>query len=380
MSLKTATILACFLILLLPSCNNNKPSASTEPEVIRIDPDAKGSKLLPIELKAIVPLETKPECQWSYVADFQYYNDRVYILNNDRSNNPTLFLFEKSGKFIKKTRIGNGPGEVVSPYAFAIDPEDSSVLLYDMMLSAFHVFSQDLVYNRTVKMPRVYTSDFYPLGKDSFLVYHQIFIEENAGVRKYVTYSVYSDNFQVEKHLDVFLYGKQPGYGMTCPFSMCGSDLYFVSPLNYTIYHYQNGQALPAFLIDFGNAAISQQELESKISEAEMYPLFGGDKIFLVSGIYLTNDYLGVHTYYKKKPATFFQYRKTKAVYPLADCVEAGLVPDCRIYGVTEDETFYALAEPKAMIKYQEKTGKMKDVVITENDNPFVILFKIEGK
>ncbi len=380
MYLKPAAILACFLIVLLPACKNNKPFASAEPEVIRIDVEAKGPKLLPIELKAIVPLETKPECMWSYTADLQYYNGRIFILNNDMSNNPSLFLFEKSGKFKKKTLIGNGPGEVVAPYAFSLNPEDSTVLLYDQMLSAFHVFNLDLGYFRTDKMPRVYTEDFFPLTRDSFLVYHQYLVGEKSGVGKHAMFSVYSRNFQNEQHLNVFLLGKLPGFGLISPFSKTGSDLFFISPLNYNVYRYENGQARIAYTIDFGHAAVPQTELDLIRDEREMYPLSAGEKIYMLWGLYVTSDYLGVYTTMKRKPVAFFQSRKTKTVYPLADCIDAGILPECRIYGVTEDETFYALAEPEAMIKYQEKTGKMKDLVISENDNPFVILFKIVGK
>jgi hypothetical protein len=380
MYLKTVPILACFLILFLPSCKNNKPSLSTEPEIIRIDVEAKGPKLLPIDVKAIVPLETNTECQWSYVAKFQYYKNRVYILNNNRFESPGLFMFDSNGRFLKKTTNGKGPGETISPFAFTIDPIDSSILLYDQLLGASLIFDLDLKYIRTEKYPRVFIEDLYQLGKDSFLVYHQAHLGETDGVFKCATYSVYSGGFKNEKHLDIFLYGKHPGYGLVSPFSKTGSDLFFISPLSYNIYRYDNGRALTAYTIDFGNAAVPQKELDLIRTEFEMYPLFKGDKIWMLGGIYFTKNYIGIITYCKNKSVDFFQSRKSKAVYPLTQCFDAGILPECRIYGVTEDETFYALADPEQMIKYQEKTGKMKDVVITENDNPYLILFKLTGK
>jgi len=380
MHLKPAAILACFLILVLPSCKNNKPPASNEPEVIKIDVQAKGPKLLSIDVKAIVPLETKSESYWSYVADFQYANDRIYILNNNRFQSPGLIMFDSKGRFLKKTTNGKGPGEVVEPYAVTIDPDNSNILLHDQALGAIHVFDRDLKFIRADKLPRVIIHDFYPLGKDSFLVYHQALVGETGGVYKCATYSVYSGGFKNEKHLDIFLYGRHPGYGLLSPFSKTGSDLFFISPLNYNIYRYDNGEARTAYTIDFGNAAVSQKELDLLRTESELYPLFGGGKVFMLGGIHFTKNFIGISTSYDKKMVEFFQSRKSKVIYPLADCIDAGILPECRIYGVTEDETFYALAEPEAMIKYQEKTGKMKDVVITENDNPYLILFKLVGK
>jgi hypothetical protein len=380
MYLKTTPILACFLILFLSSCKNNKPSFSTEPEVIRIDVEAKAQKPLPVDVKAIVPLETKKECQWSYVAKIQYFNDRVYILNNNRFQSPGLLMFDSNGRFLKKTTNGKGPGEMIEPYAFFIDQDGSKILLWDQGLDAFHVFDLDLKYIRTDKYPGIFVSDFYQLGKDSLLVYHQAYLGETNGVFKCATYSVYSGGFKNEKHLDISLYGRHPGYGLTSPFSQTGSDLFFISPLSYNIYRYDNGRALAAYAIDFGNAAVPQKELDLLRTESEMYPLFRGDKIFMLRGILFTRNYLGISTYYKKKSVEFFQSRKSKVVYRLTDCFDAGILPECKVYGVTEDETFYALADPEQMIRYQEKTGKMKDVVISENDNPYLILFKLVGK
>jgi hypothetical protein len=100
----------------------------------------------------------------------------------------------------------------------------------------------------------------------------------------------------------------------------------------------------------------------------------------MLRGIHSTRNFLGISTFYKKKAVVFFQSRKSRVVYPLTDCFDAGILPECKLYGVTEDETFYALADPEQMIRYKEKTGKMKDVVISENDNPYLILFKLVGK
>ena len=380
MYLRTASILASFLILVLPSCKNNNPTNSEEPEVIRIDVEAKGPKLLPIDVKAIVPLETNRECQWSYISKFQYYKDRAYILSSDRSSNSGIFMFDSKGRFLKKTTNGKGPGETVEPYAFFINQDDSKILLYDQMLAAFHVYDPDLKYFRTDKIARVFTNDFYQLAKDSFLIYHSAYLGETNGVSKAATYTVYSGDFKNEKHLDIFLYGKHMGYSLTSPFSKTGSDLFFISPLNYNIYQYDNGQARTAYTIDFGKAAVSQKDLDLIRTEFEVYPLLDGDKIFMIRGIHFTRDYLGISTYYKKKPVEFFQSRKSKVVYSISECFDAGILPECRIHGVTEDETFYALADPEQMIRYQEKTGKMKDVVISENDNPYLILFKLVGK
>ncbi|MFA5817518.1 MAG: 6-bladed beta-propeller, partial [Bacteroidales bacterium] len=121
MKLPTSIIITCVLSVLVASCTNRDPGLGKNPEVIKINIDDKKRPLLNVSIEDVVPLETSQNSLLGYQAKVKYFNNRFYILNNNRFEQPTLFVFDERGHFLKKTIRGKGPGEVIEPFAFTIN-------------------------------------------------------------------------------------------------------------------------------------------------------------------------------------------------------------------------------------------------------------------
>ena len=100
-----------FLLILFISCNQQK--SGNVFETIEIDLDDKElicSESAAFDSCSIVQLEVTENSLLGDIAKVVCIKDRIYILS---MMDPTLFIFDKSGKFISKLNTGKGPGEII---------------------------------------------------------------------------------------------------------------------------------------------------------------------------------------------------------------------------------------------------------------------------
>lgn len=119
------------IVALFSSCtDSNKP---TDQSVINFGhlKSAKGTDL--IKMSKYIKLESLDESLLGSINQIEIYNDRIYILDRDKTN--ALYVFSIDGKFVMRlVGKGNGPGEFISPHSFWID-KDGSILILDRMQS-----------------------------------------------------------------------------------------------------------------------------------------------------------------------------------------------------------------------------------------------------
>ncbi|NLD22230.1 MAG: 6-bladed beta-propeller [Bacteroidales bacterium] len=79
-------------------------------------------------------------------------NDRVYVLDNQKSN--ALFVFDHSGKFLHTVGdVGKGPGEFVEPTDFEINEAEGQVYIYDQFRSVVNKYDLGGRYLGNFKLP-----------------------------------------------------------------------------------------------------------------------------------------------------------------------------------------------------------------------------------
>jgi hypothetical protein len=342
-------------------------------EVIRINIDEPGKAQLKVDIASIVPLETAPNCLMGDISKIICYDHRIYLLNNNRFMEPTLFLFNDAGKFIRKTIRGKGPGEVNEPFAFAIDKQEKMVYLHDQSANATPVFDLDLKYVKSIDHEYRMISDFYHIGSDTFLVYHhQNNLDYKSG-KQYFTHTLYSGGFTQEKQLGILSYNRITMMNTVC---VTDKEILLLDSWNHKIFQLVNGEKRIRYVLDFGKHGFTKKEAEGQTADELQESMAAGNRT-AAGGIYKTDDFLIITAAFKDVAKTYFKSLKNKNIYCFNDSEYATLMEYCLLQGVTDDGLVFGLVQPDKMMELQKTSGKYKDLKVTENDNPYVIFFKV---
>lgn len=371
-------ITTCLLIAILVSCNNKKSGLENRPEIININIDEIQQKLLNVIIEDVIPLETSQNSLLGDNYKVKYFNNRFYILNANRFEQPALFVFDDKGNFIKKTITGKGPGEVLEPKSFTINKRDSVVFLHDMILySETKVFDKNLNYIKSLKHDGLMVKDFYHINRDTFLIYTK---ERNLNFKQgkqFYTYSLFTDAFSKKENLDIFLYGDKGSQSLLSPVSIINNEVLFVSPYNYNIYQLVDGEEKIRYILDFGKYNFNSKEFATLSNYEIRGYVAQGKRIGKIYSLHKTDDFLVISTAFGEKIITFFQSLDNNMTYCFNDCFDYNIIPECLIWGIKDDGTFYGLVEPDQIKKFQESRGQYKEIEVDESDNQYVILFKV---
>jgi hypothetical protein len=362
-------LIACFI-----SCTNKRSDLLRSPELIEIDIDVKERPKLDITIEAIIPLETSPNSLLSNIDKVKYFNKRFYLLNNNRFQQPALFVFDDKGKFVRKTIQGKGPGEVIEPFAFAINREDATIFLHDQTSGSTRVYDRDLNYIKSIDHEYRFISDFYHINRDTFLIYHHQDNPDYKAGKQYFSHTLYTEGFSKEKHLGIVSNNRMT---MPNPVSIFKNEVLMLDSWNYTIYQLIHGEKRIRYLLDLGKYGFTKKESQ-EFSGDEIDDNIAQGKRAGVAGIFKTNDFLVVMTAIKDNALTYFRSLKNKKIYCYNDWAYANLMEYSLIQGVTDDGLFYGLVEPAQLIQFQNTSGRFKELKVNENDNPYLLLFKVK--
>ena len=364
-------ILTFILFVLLTSCSNR----DFEPEVIKVNIDNKNRELLNVHIEKVIPIETNQNSLLGFITKAEYFNNRYYFI--DALFAKTFFVYSEDGSFINKTIIGKGPGEVIDAFGFTINKEDSLIILYDQAKGSILNFDLELNYINSQKIEHSSITDLYNINSDSSLIFHSLPVKNYPKKKQYHSYALYTENFTKKHDFDILLNSGQSSLGLLSPVSINKNEVLFVSPFNYNIYQIINGKPRIQFVLDFGKYNIIPNKL-SKLNVKEVWEeMSQGIGVGYIECLFHYEDFLVFETRFRNKDMKFFHSFESKKIYCLNDCFESNLIPDCRIWGIRDDGVFYATVEPDKLLQFQKSSGQYKDLKVNEENNPYVILFKI---
>lgn len=136
-----------------------------------------------VDISRYLKLESSDESLFGTISQMEIYNDRIYILDRDRTN--SLYVFSLNGKFIKKLESkGSGPGEFISPHSFWID-RDGSVLILDRMQNRLLKYKlESLEFVCEILMPSPSPLSFAKMpGEDKYVYYYPLRKDNSFGDR-----------------------------------------------------------------------------------------------------------------------------------------------------------------------------------------------------
>ena len=248
----------CILLILtiLVSCTSKQNVKGEIPEIV-VDLENK-SGIQPFAFKdfSFVALEVSNESMLRDIAKVICHKNRIYVLSTAE---PTVFIFDDTGKYERKLSKGQGPGEVV----FVSDLE-----IYNDTLCVLDSYRKIKMYS----LAGEYIEDKQMLEQPFFSFFHTsdgVYLFDPNINKK----SDYNLHFLSNKGTQGTFLPKNKWFRnvsvLTYNFVRDG---FVVWPLSDTIYKISdNGDVESAFHIDFKGKWIELQEYKSAVENKDMY-------------------------------------------------------------------------------------------------------------
>lgn len=245
-----------FLLILFISCNQQKNGNVFE--TIEIDLDDKElicSESAAFDSCSIVQLEVTENSLLGDIAKVVCIKDRIYILS---MMDPTLFIFDKSGKFISKLNTGKGPGEIIFVSDIVVHNDTLLVLDNYRVIKAYDLDGNYI--EEKMKLDSPYFSMYFT-DNGTYLM------EPNINSRSEYNLHVIKDNcenFYLPKNKWL------KNISLTTYSSM--RDGYVVWPLTDKIYRIDeiNDTVECVYWIDFKGKWISEQDFNESVNTSSM--------------------------------------------------------------------------------------------------------------
>lgn len=353
------------LIVIIPSLYNCSSNESFSPTIIKIDPNEKADNKLPtLTIETKCQLETNDSSLFGNINSIEFYSNRIYLL--DIFTSKSMIAFSDNGKFISRTNVGRGPNEMINPFAFCIDKNKNSILVWDQTLSTMFTFDSEL---------NCLSKQKYNVAIQSFAVVNKnVFLVQSHFYHDYV-YKLYSADFA--KVINEYI----PDNPKTVPTMLLRpisteNNVLLIAPYDYHVYHLTEDSIRSKFFFDFGEFKLKGEEIEN-IDNA-MNLVSTGQRVSSLNELAESENYLLFHVYFNKKKIFYTHSLNTGKTIRLNDYFDNGSLPICDIRGIIEKDIFYALVKPSEMVKFFEKTEiSLTEKNIDDTQNPFLIKFRI---
>lgn len=364
---------------------------------IKIDIKDAEEKILSSIVDSIsyVFLETNDSCLIGNIDKVVAYNNRFYILDKEKSK--TLFIFDARGKLITKiNRKGKGPGEYSTPDDFVIDKEEKTVEIYNRALKKILKFNMDGKFLSEFHFP-FYSSSLIALPNNTYAVYSS-YCTNPMGSNEYASnILIVKENGKILGHyLPFSKHQAAKSIGMNYNFSSPDAFGTFIELLNDTIYSIDSTRIFkPLYVADFHGKNVPNTITE-KVQNSNAFDeeVMSGDYAFM-SGQYCENHlYASFLSYYQKSIIWCLLNKQNRDVevvskvrndinivgfsYPewsdgnfLIGKISPDVVLKRSIKAKGTGSKGYTESELKGMESFLGK--------INENDNPFLVLFKIKN-
>ncbi len=361
----SVTIIVVTFILF--SCSTGEIKTN---KVVKIDIEDKSDIFLPkVIIESVIPLETNDSTLLGEIESIEYFSNRFYLL--DIFSSKSLIEFSKDGSYVNKTSFGRGPHEMINPFAFFVDGDNETVLVWDQTLNT--MFKYDLELNSLSK------NEYHrPIQNFAILNKNEILVQSHF-YKDYI-YKLYTNNFDkiIGQYIKDYQYSGV--YGLLRPIS-AGKRILLIAPLDYNVYQLTGHDIHSEYYFDFGKYKLKQEECENSSITRIWKLINSGQRVSSLYEIAESENFLLFHVYFNQKTIFYaYSFISGKALR-LNDYFDNGILPVCNIRGTIEKDIFYALVEPIEMIMFQKRAGlKFSEAEISINQNPILITFSISSE
>lgn len=342
-------IVICAIILFSCSQSETKIQPATMNQSLHFETAdwIKNKKIADTIVKEIqfIPLETNEDCLLGEITKIIVANNNFYIL--DRGSNQRISVFSMTGKYLKSIGAqGRGPGEYTRINDFAININDSSVLVLDAAQKK--IVKYDLV-----------GGDFKNALSLSF--FSENFVISQEGVLSFYTKTPNPENCLIAT-LDLadnsenwFIEKDENDTYLSYPYSIFQSEnTYFASYFDNIVYQITSEDVIPFISFDFGEHLIPKNKFENRRTLKEITQVINeSDWSYGIENILENTNFLSLNFMLKKRN-TLVIYSKLTGNYVYGSRFAGGLegVKAMR-YLTTNDNQFIGTIDP-FNFKYME--------------------------
>jgi hypothetical protein len=367
-------LLILSLVVLMLSCSNNSKKS--------IELKANQNEKLNLGINSqIIKIETNPESLLDYIqkVNVDFLNDRIFILSDFN-----IYIYNSSGKYINKLKVGRGPGEISRVISFSIN--ENSKLIY-----AIDNSSQICIYNydgysiSKFDIKNFASCDITVLDDDNVLL-----LRNHVGLRE--KYFVGRYNFSENRIVEKYISSELSPYPMNTVvsynnFIKCNGKLYFYTPNIFGLFEFVNSDFNRLFSLDLGKKSVPKS-LSKKFkkqnpcemgSEARLqhyipYILYSfpfKDYYFIIADDNEINCYAicmnTIEVYKNGRLSGYFNLPDIKS-----------LKTPC---GIQDDKIIFSCSSADFFESNEDETAKEvmiagKNITIRIDDNPFVVIIQ----
>lgn len=287
------------VIVLLIGCHNSKEPTIDE-SIIDFGNLKSMKRTELIDISKYLKLESSDESLLGAINQIDFFNNKIYILDRDKTN--ALYVFSLEGKFIEKLEgKGDGPGEFISPQSFWID-RDGYIFILDRMQSRLLKYRlEDLKFVSEIMMPSPSPLSFAKLtGEEKYLYYYPL-RNDNLFQNKILVIS--DDKGRTCEKLYDALPANKILHGNPSNIYLFNNSLRVYPNFSNSVYELNGDTLLCCYKFLWGNSEIPEEKLFTKYNDSGglMKEILTGEKDWIrLIYVYETAQKLVVKYYIKK--------------------------------------------------------------------------------
>lgn len=193
---------------------------------------------------SIIPLETTDQSLIQYMKKVVAYNDKYFVLDDQR---PLLAIFSETGKFLRTiSKQGKAPGEYFVPTDFIIDPEQEQIEVLDGFNGQILIYDLEGNYKSRIRI-LLQGNYFVKFKNGDYLIYTNM---RNEREMPYKLVRINKDGEIVSREL---AYSAKTLQTTSSPFVKTNADSYLFSEHGCdTIYQVTQTEITPLSYLNLG--------------------------------------------------------------------------------------------------------------------------------
>jgi len=358
-------LLICCLII-VSGCTNGE-------DILKIELDLQNKNAATPELRStkIIRLEKNDQSLIGEITKVEYLDNKYYVLDIRKQ------VFESLGNFIKKTKHGRGPGEVISPWCSTVDESRGHVLLWDQVLRRMSTYNLQLDYLDSYTNRNTSIWDFEIFSNESILTYTQNIDLSDSSTNKAYNYYYLKDSSGLSR--SSYLPGdiNLGNYLLRSPICKHGNRMLLITPFDFNIYSFEEEVLSPHIQVDFG-----QFKLDASMIERygyEYHSLVEDDsKIVAMDYLMFSDQFLGF-SYFQDGKRQFIIYNFSNSeIYYSQVLFDYGVLPEIKLQCLHGDN-FIGFIDAGMYIEAAKANPSPFYTILDPdlNDNPYIISFSV---
>ena len=292
-------------------------------------------------------LETTDESIYLDAKKMHIVDSSIYLLDGD-VNNRKLLYFKTSGKFVRRTNRGKGPGEFLYLSDFFFDKTSDHFLALALMRNKLVELDRNLnlIEEHTISTGEV-VDHFAKLDNGHWIVNKPYADRPPIGDFYYFGIS------QSHEFKDIFRYDFELPYSLKYyhlrdPISRHYDETIKVSiPMDMNIYEVSQDSFSVAYRFNFGEFGLPKNLYRGKSNEEFFSILNSSEYVSGINKVIEISEYLAFEFVWKQQIEYLILNRKTAKYLTSIELEDAGVLPDGELMTIDSDGHFVIKSNPE---------------------------------